>query len=199
MKLDLHVHSSEYSACAVASAETQIRAAVSAGLDGLVFTNHHVFVPEASLDSWNAAYAPFRVYGGIEITVKEGEDLLVLGMRDPRLESKDWEYAELHGLVRSGGGYLVLAHPFRYRNYVGLPAEELPPDAIEAASLNTPRAAHFKIGRLAKRLGAKPVCNSDAHSPDRIGAYYNLAKRELPAAEDLAAFLHAGEFKGVSA
>jgi histidinol phosphatase-like PHP family hydrolase len=198
MKLDLHVHSSEYSACAVADAETQIRAAISAGLDGLVFTNHHAFVPEASLDSWNAEYRPFRVYGGIEITVKEGEDLLVIGMRDPSLQSKDWEYAKLHRLVRSGGGYLVLAHPFRYRNFVGLPLEELPPDAIEVGSLNTPRASFFRIRRLAKRLGAKPVCDSDAHSPERIGAYYNLTKKELPVAGDLAAFLHAGEFKGVS-
>jgi|WetSurMetagenome_2_1015567.scaffolds.fasta_scaffold412324_2 predicted metal-dependent phosphoesterase TrpH len=198
MKLDLHVHSKEYSSCAVESAETQIRAAIDSGLDGIAFTNHHTFVPIAKLAEWNETYAPFRIYGGIEITVIEGEDFLVFGIDAPELQSREWEYRKLHALVRKGGGYIALAHPFRYRHTIDAPVEEFPPDAIELRSLNTPAKAEFKIRRLAKRLGAKLLCDSDAHSPEKIGSFYNLTLHSLPEEKDLAAFLRAGEFKGIS-
>lgn len=40
MKIDLHVHSSERSACGQAGEEEQIEAAMAAGLNALVFTDH---------------------------------------------------------------------------------------------------------------------------------------------------------------
>lgn len=197
MKLDLHVHSSEYSACAVANAETQIRAAIDSGLDGIAFTNHHAFVPSRTLETWNDAYAPFRVYGAIEITVKEGEDFLVFGTDDGSLESTEWEYPALHRLVRKNSGYIVLAHPFRYRQSVDAPLLDFPPDGIELHSSNTPDAAEARIRKLASRIEAKLFCNSDAHSPHSIGRHYNLTKDPLPEAKDLAGFLRSGAFKGI--
>jgi histidinol phosphatase-like PHP family hydrolase len=198
VKLDLHVHSSEYSACAVATAETQIRAAIARGLDGIAFTNHHKLVPPKALETWNRSYAPFRIYGAIEITVNEGEDFLVFGIDDPSLESPDWEYRNLHELVRKKRGYIVLAHPFRYRQSVDAPVSEFPPDGVELHSSNTPAAAEIKIRRLTSRIDARLFCNSDAHSPDSLGRYYNLTKHPLPEGEDLASFLRSGDFKGIA-
>ena len=44
MKIDLHVHARERSACAKEGEESQIRAAIAAGLDGIAFTDHHLLV-----------------------------------------------------------------------------------------------------------------------------------------------------------
>ena len=49
MKIDFHVHSSERSACGGASEESQIQAAIVAGLDAIVFTDHQRLVSEYRL------------------------------------------------------------------------------------------------------------------------------------------------------
>ncbi|HSQ39581.1 MAG TPA: hypothetical protein VLM78_05425, partial [Anaerolineales bacterium] len=60
------------------------------GLDALVITDHALLVPAEHIQALNRQYAPFRIFGGIEITVQEEEDLLVLGVHDPLLESLRW-------------------------------------------------------------------------------------------------------------
>ncbi len=112
MKIDLHVHSKERSVCGRASEEEQIRAAIDAGLDAIVFTDHHRLISAERLQQLNEKYAPFRIFGGIEITL-DGEDVLILGVQDPALESMNWSYPSLHAFVRARGGFIALAHPFR--------------------------------------------------------------------------------------
>ena len=85
MKIDLHVHSSERSDCGKATEEAQIRAAIAAGLDAIVFTDHWQFVPLARLKRLNDQYAPFKIFGGIEVTADD-EDFIVVGVRDPVLD-----------------------------------------------------------------------------------------------------------------
>ena len=54
MKIDLHVHSIEYSACAHAYVDEQIETAIDRGLDALVFTNHECLVPQARIEELNS-------------------------------------------------------------------------------------------------------------------------------------------------
>ncbi len=79
MKIDLHVHASERSSCAVSGEESQIRAAIAAGLDGIAFTDHHRLVNPQRLEQLRQRYAPFKIYTGIEITANK-EDWLVFGV-----------------------------------------------------------------------------------------------------------------------
>jgi histidinol phosphatase-like PHP family hydrolase len=65
MKIDLHVHCQERSACGKATEEAQVQAAIAAGLDAIVFTDHHRLMPLERLECLNQQYAPFRVFGGI--------------------------------------------------------------------------------------------------------------------------------------
>ncbi len=178
-KVDLHVHAAERSGCATAYEEAQIRAAIDAGLDGLAFTDHHAMPTSARLDELNRRYHPFRIYAGIEITANQ-EDWLVLGLRDPELaRTAGWEYTELVDYVRAKGGFIVLAHPYRYADHVRVELNGNAPDAIEYRSNNTPLSREGDIRSMAAHLGAAPLCNSDAHNSKSLGRFFNLLA-ELP-------------------
>lgn len=173
MKVDFHVHASERSGCAVNGEEEMIRAARAAGLDAIVFTDHHRLVSPMRLAELNARYAPFRIYGGVEITTQEGEDCLVYGVQDSLLESGEWKYRELVIFVRERGGFVVLAHPFRYVPEIRVDLSDCPPDGIEVRSRNTPPAREVEIREIAGRYGLAMLCNSDAHSVQSVGGFFN--------------------------
>jgi predicted metal-dependent phosphoesterase TrpH len=192
MKIDLHVHSSERSACGKSPEEAQIRAAIKAGLDALVFTDHHKLVPLERLHELNTMFAPFKIFGGIEIT-SDGEDWLVVGLRDGALESSEWHYPDLHTFVRKHNGFIALAHPFRYRDHIGVDIERFRPDAIEVRSPNTPARFEARIRELALRLRLHTLHDSDAHTADPIGKYYNMLEGEPINEQVLVAMLKNGQ------
>jgi len=194
MKLDLHVHSSERSGCAGATDEAMILAGIAAGLDGFFFTDHHRFIPPGKLLSLNQQFAPFRVFRGIEITCN-GEDFLVLGVPDAGLERTDWQYPDLHRFVRERNGFIILAHPFRYRKIIAVDCESFRPDAIEICSANTPVDERDHIHELAAKWNIPTLSNSDAHSTERLGTYFNILD-ETPSTESaILNFLRAGRFR----
>jgi histidinol phosphatase-like PHP family hydrolase len=194
VKIDLHVHAKERSACGLSGEEKMIQAAIAFGLDGLVFTDHHQLVPLDRLEELNRRYAPFRVFGGIEISVTEGEDLLVLGIRDSTLETRKWSYAELFAFVRKRSGFLVLAHPFRYHSTINIDLEVYPPDAVELHSKNTGACDEPRICAVLERLGLRPLCNSDAHTAEHVGIYHNQLACMPKNEEELIRILKAGDY-----
>jgi predicted metal-dependent phosphoesterase TrpH len=173
MKIDFHVHTRERSACGRSPARAMVRAAIRAGLDALVFTDHDRLAPLDELARLNAEFAPFRVFSGVEVTLLEGGHVMVLGVHDHALESVAWTYSDLHRFVRERAGYLVLNHP--YRDGVGptIDLARYTPDAIEVYSFNTPLEAEGRILELAGVLGMQVLSNSDAHHADRIGTYWS--------------------------
>lgn len=192
-KVDLHVHSSERSACGKSPLTAMIESAIAHGLDALMLTDHDRLAPPAQIQALNRRYAPFRIYGGIEVTVGS-EHVLVLGVQHPALESGDWRYPELQRFVRAQGGFLAVAHPFRYHDDVDLEIEAYPPDALEGYSWNTPTAYIGQITALAEQLGVPVLADSDAHHVDRLGGYYNLLDYSPPDEAALLEALREGHF-----
>lgn len=172
MKIDLHVHAKERSGCSVAGERELIEHARTTGLDALVFTDHGRLVPASRLAELNRDAQPFRVFSGIEIRTQEEEDVLVLGMQDAQLERATWFYADLHQFVHAHGGYVVLAHPFRYRDTIQADIWRYPPDAFEARSLNIAPHLEGRIRRLAEEVGSAVVYASDAHAVHGVGAFH---------------------------
>jgi predicted metal-dependent phosphoesterase TrpH len=166
-----------------------IQAAIERGLDGLAFTDHHHLVPLQRIAELCTKYAPFSVFNGVEISVSGGEDLLVLGLYDPLLETRSWTYPELHTFVRQRGGFLVLAHPFRFRPWINVDLESHPPDGIEIHSTNMDGKHEASIRALAERLDLPLLCNSDAHLAADIGTYYNVLPRAPRDGRDLVRIL----------
>jgi predicted metal-dependent phosphoesterase TrpH len=193
MKIDLHVHTRERSPCGHSTTEDVIRAAIRSGLNAVAITDHDRLVPLERLCYLNAKYGPFRVFGGVEITL-DREHVLVLGVHDELLERRRWTYRGLHRFVEERGGFLALAHPFRFNGRIELDVECYPPHALEIHSHNTPRRAETRIRAVAADLNVPLLSNSDAHLAREVGAYYNILD-EVP--EDLAALvalLKAGAF-----
>jgi hypothetical protein len=90
-----------------------------------------------------------------------------------------WTYPELHALVREQGGWLAIAHPFRFGPSISVDIEWYPPDALEGCSINVPLPQANRIREVAADLGIPVVCNSDAHDTRHIGAGYNLLEGEI--------------------
>jgi len=172
MKIDFHVHSRERSDCAVVSEAEQIQAALCSGLDGMVFSDHDRLVDSQHLAELNRRYSPLCIFTGIEVTLAQ-EHVLVIGINDPALESRAWEYDDLYRYVRQRNGFMALAHPFRYRE-ITVNVNQFPPDAIEVFSPNTPLWAETRIRQIAAGIGCELLSNSDSHDGQMIGKYYNV-------------------------
>ncbi len=172
MNIDLHVHCRERSNCGRASESEIIEAARRAGLDGLAFTDHDRLMPPGRLEALNRQYAPFRIFGGVEVSLA-GEHIVVLGVQDSALESMDWEYESLWHFVREQGGFMTLAHPFRFHNSINVPIERFPPDAIEVYSINTAVRNEARIREIAGKLGIRLLSDSDSHTTATVGMFYN--------------------------
>jgi predicted metal-dependent phosphoesterase TrpH len=194
MNIDFHVHTSERSACATAHETDQIKKAISAGLDTIAITDHHRLVPMKHLVELNQRYHPLKILMGIEITA-DGEDWLVFGLHDPNLESDRWSYPDLHTYVRSKGGTLVMAHPYRYHADISLDLRRYPPDALEGRSNNIRTENIERIQTLAERLHVPTLCNSDAHSTGALGRYYNILQPAVESEQEILAALKSGALR----
>jgi histidinol phosphatase-like PHP family hydrolase len=201
-KIDLHVHTKERSSCGRSSEEEQIRAAIGAGLDAIVFTDHDRLISRSHLQELNDTYTPFKIFGGIEVSVWDQrllsyEHLLVLGIHDVALEHLHWTYPELHQFVKENQGFLAVAHLFRFASETNLDLERFPPDAIEAHSNNIRQHLAERLESFAEEQGFPVLSNSDAHHINMIGGYYNLLAQTPADERELIEILRAEEFKCV--
>jgi hypothetical protein len=172
VKLDFHVHAQERSGCASIGEESQIRAAIQAGLNGLAFTDHDRLVPARRLAEMNQKYAPFRIFTGIEVGADQ-EHWIILGVADPLLERPGWHYPELRDFVHWRGGFIALAHPFRYGPDIHADFDCFPPDGIELRSFNTPVKYEAEISALAEEHNLLLLQNTDSHFVGQMGKYFN--------------------------
>lgn len=177
-KIDLHVHTNEYSSCSIATPEELIESAIRKNIDGLVFTEHDKLFSDRRLKELNERYAPFKIFSGIEISIEDDknniEHVVVLGVHDNTIEERKWDYAGLYNFVKEHNGIIILAHPYRYRDFVICNVENYPPDAIEIFSSNLDNEKLEKRLELCRLTGASRVTNSDGHSVDKVAIYYNL-------------------------
>ena len=172
-----------------------VRSAAAFGLDALVFADHATHIPPARAAELSAKFAPFRVFRGIEVSVAEGEDIVVLGAYEPRLEAPGLSYAEVFSIVRGCGGFLILAHPFRYHESVEVDLAERPVDAIELHSICISGRDEGRIRELIRQVGCRTVHDSDAHRAEHVGIFHNLLHGTPANEAELIALLRAGEYE----
>ncbi|MBI5249404.1 MAG: PHP domain-containing protein [Desulfomonile tiedjei] len=109
MKLDLHVHTTAYSACSVMSPDEMMLAAKENGLDGICITEHNRIWSADEAEALSEKHG-LPVFRGMEITTTGG-DILVFGLEEEPGEL--WTPALLKAKVDAVGGVAIAAHPFR--------------------------------------------------------------------------------------
>lgn len=175
MKIDFHVHTSEYSGCASSTLVDQVEQAANKGIDALFITDHMRLHDQKHLDEVGGWFPSVRLYQAVEVTIQDNnyEDFLVLGIHDESIESRDWTYPKLYRFVKSRGGLLVLAHPYRFSDQIDNNVWDYPPDGVEILSCNIGDYGYERRKALAARLGAAMFTNSDSHHIDTLGQYTN--------------------------
>ena len=113
MRFDLHMHTRRHSPDAETDPFELVQAAINAGLDGVVITEHDFLWPEPELEELRAAAPGLVILAGIEVTGRGG-DVLCYGVTDPLAIPRGIAWPELCREVHRQGGACVAAHPNRW-------------------------------------------------------------------------------------
>ena len=184
---ETHMHTAEVSACAVSGAAEQIRAYAGRGYAGVIITDHFIngnsVIPhnlrwERQMELFVAGYNKAKkeggkrgldVYFGWEFTI-EGSDFLTYGLGSefllthPGLDRLSIE--EYSATIRSAGGYIAQAHPYRVAAYIKnqLPAPPELLDGVEVYNASMPAETNEKARAFAARHGLPIQAGSDSHN-----------------------------------
>jgi len=184
-RVDCHVHTSRHSACSSMSPDEACQAALARGLGALVLTEHHYRWTTAELDDLRRAHPGLALYPGVEMTLAEGHDVVVIGDALPLDLPHGCPFALLADALAPArhAFFAFVAHAFRWTDDINPEAEAVFrwADGLEMNSINVLRGAwRRKNGLLessdaalyadaARDYGLLPLFNSDAHHVAAIG------------------------------
>ncbi|MBR4296423.1 MAG: PHP domain-containing protein [Clostridia bacterium] len=218
-KYETHMHTSECSACAHASAEEQVAFYARMGYSGIIITDHffngNTTVPDdlswgekverLGLGYENALEAGKKegidVFFGFEYSFR-GTDFLVYGLslewleKNPQImELEHWDFCDY---VRSLGALVIHAHPFseaagRIKEIRLLPRKV---DGVEVFNANRSDFENKRALEYAKNYNLIKTAGSDNH----IGFMQNKlagikTKEKIECIEDFIDIVKHGEFK----
>ncbi len=147
--------------------EEIIKAAKSAGLNGVAVTDHSTL--KGGLETKRLG-GDIEVIAGAEIRTKQGE---VIGyFLNEEIESRD--LFEVIDAIRDQGGTVCIPHPFdSFRVYNLKPTKEIVEkvDCIEVLNSRCiMNSVNEKARKFADKHGLGMTAGSDAHTPSEIGA-----------------------------
>ncbi len=216
-KYELHCHTGEVSACADAPAAQSVERYKKAGYDGLVITDHFsglTFPPynyfnyknnaELYLKGYKAAFeaaadSDFTVLLGMEIRfLFNPNDYLVYGIDEDFIRNSGNflfdNLKKLYSKVKSAGGILVQAHPFRGYIYRGNPKYL---DGAEVFNGKTKNPEEDEKALLwARKNDLKVITSgSDYHHPNSLIAGGIETEEKIKSNSDLVRILRSGAYK----
>lgn len=138
-KYELHLHTQEGSKCGHSEGKEYVDFYMNMGYSGIVITDHFYhgntrpdkklpwsqYMDEYLAGYYNAKQAAegkdFGVFFGIEERFETGDEYLVYGLEPEwfisRPEIRDMKRIEFLTAVKESGGFIIQAHPYRYRSY----------------------------------------------------------------------------------
>lgn len=198
MKFDLHMHTSRHSPDADSDPFELMQAAIAAGLDGVVITEHDFLWTEKELEELRAATPQLVILAGVEVTGRGG-DMLCYGVTDPFALPRGITWPKLCAEVHKQGGACVAAHPNRWNQpFEKLLAEQKAAiDGIEVMSNNMDKDLRKKAAKLLEKYPEfAQLGNSDSHQPHTVGCCYTDFDADIRTSADLVAAIRAK--KGVA-
>ncbi|QJW99387.1 CehA/McbA family metallohydrolase [Frigoriglobus tundricola] len=189
MKFDLHMHTARHSHDAETDPFDLVRAAIRAGLDGIVITEHDFLWTEPELEELRAFAPQLVILAGVEVTGRGG-DMLCYGLTDPFAVPRGIAWGELCREVHRQGGACVAAHPNRwdqpFEKLLKEQAAEI--DGIEVMSNNMDPGLRAKAAVLLKKYPEfAQLGNSDSHAAWSVGCCYTEFDATIRTNSDLVA------------
>lgn len=196
MKVELHLHTSRYSDCAVATPSELMETAVAAGYDAVYITEHHRIWQDHELDWLRERFPDVLIFPGVEINLpgEAMQHLLVLGTNDPTYLTLA-ESADILRRARDEGHLTVLAHPCRWPGAGQILDDGLRPDAMEYRTCNQDLHAAGAALAWAGELGLPVVNAGDVHSVEMVGRYWIETARPLTGPDDVRPIILAGQYE----
>ncbi len=189
MKFDLHMHTRRHSPDSVTDPFELVEAAIAAGLDGIVITEHDFMWTEPELQELRLAAPGLVILAGVEVTGRGG-DVLCYGITNPFALPRGLDWGPLCREVHRQGGAAVAAHPYRW----GQPFEKVVRDqsaeldGIEVMSNNMDAGLRERAARLlTKNPHFAQLGNSDSHHPSTVGCCYTVFDAVIRTNADLVA------------
>ncbi len=204
---DLHLHTKRHSGCSNLSPRRACELALERGLHGLVVTEHRFRWPDAELAPLRKAFPGLRLLSGMEVTLVEGHDVVLLGEALPERAPRLMHTRDLEDMLAPARErvFAFVAHPFRYTDTRGKRLERILElvDGIEMCSVNILRAGFHGSDvyvsdvsdlyeQARKDFGLVPVWATDAHSEAAVGALATQVPGPVESMADLVAALRRG-------
>ncbi len=177
MKLDLHIHTSVYSACSNMTPDEMVASAKKVGLDGICITEHNRIWGRQQASSLSEKYG-LPIFRGMEVTTTGG-DILVFGLEEEPADM--WTPAILKTKVDAAGGVAIAAHPFRGFLLFGFGALDMKLDdamsnptfsqvhGLEVCNSMATDEENDFARRVAEAMHLLRLGGSDAHRPEAVG------------------------------
>lgn len=206
-RFDLHLHTTRYSGCSALAPQRACELALARGLDGLVITEHRVKWSEAELAPLREAFPGLLVLAGMEVTLAEGHDVVLLGEELPDRAPLLMRARDLEAMLAPVRGrvFAFVAHAFRYTHKRSGKLERVLAvvDGIEMSSVNILRTGFSgnerfvpdmaELYELARRdFGLVPVWATDAHSEAAVAAMATRVRGRVDSMAGLVAALRGG-------
>jgi predicted metal-dependent phosphoesterase TrpH len=205
MQIDLHIHTSPRSACSYIDPLELIQEAQRLKLDGICLTEHQVLWDIGDVDKL-AREGGIKIFRGNEFTTNQG-DILVFGLYKDIKELMMIQ--QLGEEVKTAGGFMIAAHPFRGFKTFGIGQLQLKVeqackrkvlefvDAIEVGNGKLSPDENDMARKVAEKLGLPGTGGSDAHRVDEVGKWVTVFEKEIQDENQLVEELHAGRFRAV--
>ncbi len=196
MKVELHCHTSFYSACASGSPRELFQTYVNHDYDVVYLTEHHRMWRPHELAEAQENFPQLRIFPGVELNLvrKPLTHLLVLGVTDTDyLKIKN--PAKVLEKAREEGHLTVLAHPCRWQGGTYVLDEGLRPDALEYKSNNQEFSQAAAARELAGKLNLPVVNSGDSHSADMVGNYWIETSEPIEQPDDIRRIVLAGQYE----
>jgi predicted metal-dependent phosphoesterase TrpH len=190
MLIDLHCHTSIYSACSSLSPRTLFEAAQSAGLDAVCLTEHDRLWPADDLAAFAADYN-LIVLRGMEVTTELGH-VLVYGL--DTVPNGSFLSTTLIAAVREAGAFAALAHPARAgQSPVAAHHAAALFDSVEVLNGSDGPDQNRSAESLAHVTRLPGIAGSDCHSVAEVGTVATVLPRPVASEHDLVAVLQMGK------
>lgn len=186
MRIDLHMHTKEHSSCSSMGPEEMAERALKESLDGIVITEHNALWDPYELSCLRKKFPKLKIFSGIEVTIAEGEHILVFGVLNPKAFYTGIPMRELMKNVREEGGVAIIAHPFRYIDYVPDEVLEHGLDGVEVMSCNILCYMKDKLMEFLSVTKLPGISCTDAHGVNNIGLFATDFFEDIKDEKDIA-------------